>query len=506
MLLSICVPTLNRAPRVMALVSHLREVLSGYPADEIELIVSDNHSTDNTWESLTALPPAPYIKLIRRDNFITTGEEHFIKLIEESSGEFVWVLGDDDIPNLSGLKCLLSHIRADAADIYVFNHREITQDGVLLTESMIPMNQPWIDLQGRYLVHAVGFISTFSMFSNVVFRRRCMSPDTGRKILRISPIYSHVAWYVESFANMRARVVSTPLVNHRADFSSIQSYFEKYNQREKRGKYHIWTTGLIALFKYLLDQQLVTSEDLTRIYDHEFDGRRYRLMDKITHYIFLQIEAAAYDVRNRDSKSLETVSLASFKDIHDVILKIDPSLQDQLFALRVMHALTLAPEESWKREYRKQKAIFLRLHGAQIGWSMYAANLIGVHYGYAVYRSLTGYIAVAKYSNLHSIEIENVLSFLDPVELAPWVLVGGALDDLLEKLRDASPKVALLNFEHGGHATRLNVTTLDSQMWNTIYYSLTPFRWVGILLVRTRLRLLHMLNRARRKWSGANPN
>lgn len=494
MRLSICVPTLNRSARVVPLVRYLTQNLKRYSVDEVEIIVADNHSTDATWERLSEIPNSPQFNRIRRESFVETAEEHFIQLIEQSRGEFVWVLGDDDLPNLRTIDTLLRFIREDAADIYVFNHREITDDGTLLTESMLAMNRPWVDIKGRSLIHAAGFISTLSMFSNVVMRRSAVSTAVGREILACSPIYSHVAWYVASFYDMRARVVAAPLVNHRADFRSIQTYFEQYNRLNKQPKYKIWTSGLIALFVYLLERKYVEAEDIARIYEHEFDGRRYRLIDKIVHYIFLQIEAMATEVRKQNQGSWNTWTESELEYLIDAILLVDPGLQDQMFSLRTMYDMALIRRGRRVLDYKRARKKFTKLHAMQIQWRMYEPNFVGTFNEYVVFKVLCGYVAISRNNHFYEKNRERVLNYLDPAEEGDLVLVDESADTLIQRTQECHRTGARCmsegTYEYGREIR---------QLIESAYFATTPLRWFGKVAVRARVVAWRLGGRAKRR-------
>ena len=51
-ILSICIPTYNRAQFAYAAA---KNILDGWAGDEIEVVVSDNHSIDNTQELLRGI-------------------------------------------------------------------------------------------------------------------------------------------------------------------------------------------------------------------------------------------------------------------------------------------------------------------------------------------------------------------------------------------------------------------------------------------------------------------
>ena len=95
--LSICIPTYNRKEKVIKLLNYLiRE--SVFMDERIEVIVSDNCSTDNTYEELGLFNKnnSLAIQIVKnKENLGLTG--NILRLAEEAKGKFVWFLGDDDI-------------------------------------------------------------------------------------------------------------------------------------------------------------------------------------------------------------------------------------------------------------------------------------------------------------------------------------------------------------------------------------------------------------------------
>lgn len=95
--LSLCIPTWNRAIYLEnAIESGLKEAGS-HPPNTIEILVSDNASTDETPELLAGLKGRhPELRFFR--NSENRGfDVNYIRCIEEAQGEYVWVMGDDDI-------------------------------------------------------------------------------------------------------------------------------------------------------------------------------------------------------------------------------------------------------------------------------------------------------------------------------------------------------------------------------------------------------------------------
>ncbi len=95
MKLSICIPTFNRA-------NHLADCLNSLiiskqnTKNDFEICVSDNNSTDNTEKVVKNAQKKVLIKYIKNNSNIGF-PGNCIKVVEMASGEFVWIIGDDDL-------------------------------------------------------------------------------------------------------------------------------------------------------------------------------------------------------------------------------------------------------------------------------------------------------------------------------------------------------------------------------------------------------------------------
>ena len=110
-ILSVCIPTYNRGEILNNSLKSIRKELETVNCDEIELIVSDNCSTDNTEEVVQKYihlgMPILYIK--NSKNLGMDG--NFVQCFKKASAQYVWVLGDDDFLKEGALSLLLTQLR-----------------------------------------------------------------------------------------------------------------------------------------------------------------------------------------------------------------------------------------------------------------------------------------------------------------------------------------------------------------------------------------------------------
>lgn len=117
-ILSICIPTYNRA-------GFLRECLSSINPDEldgrVEIVVSDNASTDDTLEVLQSLQSTyPLRYIVQSENL--GADRNFDAVVAEAWGEYCWLLGSDDVVQHGGVRSLVAALTSCRTDIVQFGY------------------------------------------------------------------------------------------------------------------------------------------------------------------------------------------------------------------------------------------------------------------------------------------------------------------------------------------------------------------------------------------------
>lgn len=88
---SVLIPTFNGG-RYLA---HTISSVLDQPDKDIELIISNNCSTDDTPNILRSFAEDPRIRVVRPENFLSVAENWNFAL-KASSGDYVLLIGDDD--------------------------------------------------------------------------------------------------------------------------------------------------------------------------------------------------------------------------------------------------------------------------------------------------------------------------------------------------------------------------------------------------------------------------
>ena len=113
-LLSICIPTFNRAPFLAELLQALLPQLTPARAD-VELVISDNASTDTTATVIADFRARGLPLRLSRNQENLGADENFLRCHALARGRYLWLLGDDDLPMPNAIPQLLSLLKQGEA-------------------------------------------------------------------------------------------------------------------------------------------------------------------------------------------------------------------------------------------------------------------------------------------------------------------------------------------------------------------------------------------------------
>lgn len=109
-ILTIAIPTYNRAFFLEQSLERISYQIKGYE-NEIELLVSDNCSTDHTQKIVKRYQDNGSPIVYNRNSQNIGADANFIYCFKKASGKYVWILGDDDFLIDGALLKLLQNIR-----------------------------------------------------------------------------------------------------------------------------------------------------------------------------------------------------------------------------------------------------------------------------------------------------------------------------------------------------------------------------------------------------------
>lgn len=230
MLLSICIPTFNRARYL----PEALESLAAQLAQDVELLVYDTGSTDGTpallREFAERFSALRFFHLPERQGI----DEALLLLLEEARGEYVWYFGSDDTLKPGGVEAVRQRILASPRrpSLLFLNHEIVDDSGRLLIASNLPATRDRTFPRGRRAAAWLGLHLGF--LSACIFRREA------------APVRAEAAEFTGSlwmgaYLNLRslaaggpAIYVGSPLVRARRNPGNVYDYGEVFCRQASR--------------------------------------------------------------------------------------------------------------------------------------------------------------------------------------------------------------------------------------------------------------------------------
>jgi len=122
--ISICIPTYNGLPYITVLMD---ELLNS-SCTNFDIVISDDCSTDGTWEYVSALSSVDdRVKCFRNSNNLGM-DGNFSKSVEVATGEYAWLCGQDDIIMHQGIE-VVTKLLTDKPelDFVYLNHVKVNE-------------------------------------------------------------------------------------------------------------------------------------------------------------------------------------------------------------------------------------------------------------------------------------------------------------------------------------------------------------------------------------------
>ena len=148
--LSICIPTYNRGSKLKQQIESIISITNPY-SSACEIIISDNHSTDNTVQILNVFQkeyPGKFIVFQQKENIGFVKNYKF--LINQAINDFIWILGDDD-PVYPSVLDTFFKIDISSKELHAFhyNHKCITDKATIIHERFYSFHEDIYSPTGR---------------------------------------------------------------------------------------------------------------------------------------------------------------------------------------------------------------------------------------------------------------------------------------------------------------------------------------------------------------------
>jgi len=230
--LSVCIPTFNRRAYLQeTLAILLRQIVKLQRSDVVEIIISDNNSTDGTERFLRKLEKRyPFVSFFRNAKNIGA-DKNVIKVASYARGKYIWFLSDDDLPYPSALETIMRELIRNNPDACIINLDLVSKNGKkILAKNLLAIGE---DQQLRSRKDLFRFLSTKFMLpvdwyttclSNTIVSRKLYRKNVNR-VLRLYTskhnnfLHSGLIYYAKM--DLSIYIISERLIRFRADNRSF---------------------------------------------------------------------------------------------------------------------------------------------------------------------------------------------------------------------------------------------------------------------------------------------
>lgn len=200
-LLSICIPTRNRDKYLSDLLSCIENEITNYHLNEsdIKIYISDNASTDKTETIVKSYQnKIPFLFYYCNSQNIG-GDRNFLRCINLAKGEYIWLVGDDELITDGALVYILSVLKKERPALFINN------DGHLGNKVSLPIIFNDYYSFAKYFVNKDPFILIgHSLITCNIFKRSVFDYTFAEQMLHTR--YGHMYGLVSGISKNPGKV------------------------------------------------------------------------------------------------------------------------------------------------------------------------------------------------------------------------------------------------------------------------------------------------------------
>jgi len=211
-LLTVAIPTYNRPDDLDNLLASIAREIKTVPPGSVEVLISDNASTDHTPSVVEKhAKNCPEMRPVRNSTNIGM-QANFAQCMDLCRGEFLYMIGDDEVILEGGLNIILEALRATQASIFVFNYTQ-EQFPDMLKFLLRVAGRP-IDTNVslvRDFVFRHGWFWTLANLGMVVVKAAPLKAAANLRAPHMGHTFMQAALYLEVFYNDPMIFIDRPI-------------------------------------------------------------------------------------------------------------------------------------------------------------------------------------------------------------------------------------------------------------------------------------------------------
>lgn len=188
-LLSICIPTYNRAEQLKKNLCIIVEAINDI--DVVEIYISDNSSTDNTEDIVAGFMDKTSVIRYHKNTHNIGPDRNFLQCFNEARGKYIWLLGDDDFLCDYSIKSIINVL--DGGDYGLVHLRYINKT-----------KEPIIYRDKQKFLSDVDFMITF-MSANIISAKYVANVEVTDFLLSCNLL--QMMFYIEAAISSKENVI-----------------------------------------------------------------------------------------------------------------------------------------------------------------------------------------------------------------------------------------------------------------------------------------------------------
>lgn len=232
-LLSICIPTFNRANLLKeCLESIISQLKDKSLFNQIEIIISDNNSQDNT-KNMVSSYQKKYSNIRYYKNKENVGSVvNTIQVASYAKGKYIWIFSDDDLQyeyTLNTLTNIMEKYEPDALycniALYSKDMKNFLEDNVMLLDKDVFLKSKkelFTFLESKYFL-AIDWFTSY--ISGIIFSRRVFD-DNYPDIKKMDPkiyMFPHIAFLYSNTHDYKVYISAKTLIKYRTENAMYES-------------------------------------------------------------------------------------------------------------------------------------------------------------------------------------------------------------------------------------------------------------------------------------------
>ncbi len=241
-LLSIAIPTFNRIDYLKDLLPSLIEQtsLANSVAKKVEIVISDNASTDGTGEYVDSFCTCNECVRYFRNKQNLGGIVNLAKAVERSNSSYVWVVGDDDLFEQNAVPTVISVIETYKPSLIICIDalKIVGKDPAIFYcngTGKTTLYQNYREFLTYFSDREIDLIPAHTWIPSTIFLNGVFDRKLSQEMLSMD--YSHIYAITSGLkTGGRICVINTPVVKLR----NVRAPHQYKNIPQKQEKYLLW--------------------------------------------------------------------------------------------------------------------------------------------------------------------------------------------------------------------------------------------------------------------------